>query len=43
MPTDDKASTPILFLVGKGDLVRDFDVAYAEPVAGVTFPRTPTR
>jgi outer membrane lipoprotein carrier protein len=38
MPADDKASTPILFLVGKGDLVRDFTVSYAEPVAGVTFP-----
>jgi outer membrane lipoprotein carrier protein len=38
MPTDDKASTPILFLVGKGDLTRDFNVAYAEPIAGVTFP-----
>jgi outer membrane lipoprotein carrier protein len=38
MPADDKASTPILFLVGKGDLVRDFNVSFAEPVAGVTFP-----
>lgn len=39
MPADDKASTPILFLVGKGDLTRDFNVAYAEPIAGVTFPQ----
>jgi outer membrane lipoprotein carrier protein len=38
MPSDDKASTPILFLVGKGDLTRDFNVGYAEPIAGVTFP-----
>jgi outer membrane lipoprotein carrier protein len=38
MPAGDKASTPILFLVGKGDLTRDFNVAYAEPIAGVTFP-----
>lgn len=38
MPSDDKASTPILFLVGKGDLVRDYTVSFAEPVAGVTFP-----
>jgi outer membrane lipoprotein carrier protein len=38
MPGDDKASTPILFLVGKGDLVRDFTVSYAEPITGVTFP-----
>jgi outer membrane lipoprotein carrier protein len=38
MPTGDKASTPILFLVGKGDLTRDFTVSYAEPIAGMTFP-----
>lgn len=38
MPADDKASTPILFLVGKGDLGRDFNVTYAEPIAGLTFP-----
>jgi len=38
MPADDKASTPILFLVGKGDLTRDFTVGYAEPIAGLTFP-----
>jgi outer membrane lipoprotein carrier protein len=31
MPKEDRASTPILFLVGKGDLVRDFAVRYAEP------------
>jgi outer membrane lipoprotein carrier protein len=31
MPADDRASTPILFLVGKGDLLRDFVVTDAEP------------
>ncbi len=34
MPKGDEASTPILFLVGRGNLVRDFDVAEAPPVAG---------
>jgi outer membrane lipoprotein carrier protein len=29
MPTDNKAATPILFLVGKGNLVSDFAVSYA--------------
>jgi outer membrane lipoprotein carrier protein len=38
MPADDRASTPILFLVGKGDLTRDFNIGFAEPIAGVTFP-----
>jgi outer membrane lipoprotein carrier protein len=30
MPADDQATTAVLFLVGKGNLVRDFDVAYGE-------------
>jgi outer membrane lipoprotein carrier protein len=30
MPSDDKASTPILFLVGKGNLTADFAVSYAD-------------
>jgi outer membrane lipoprotein carrier protein len=30
MPDDDEAATAVLFLAGKGDLVRDFDVAYAD-------------
>jgi outer membrane lipoprotein carrier protein len=34
MPKGDEASTPILFLVGRGNLVRDFDVAEAPPVTG---------
>jgi outer membrane lipoprotein carrier protein len=34
MPGEDKASTPILFLVGKGNLTADFAVSYAD--AGLT-------
>jgi outer membrane lipoprotein carrier protein len=30
MPSDDQATTAILFLVGKGDLARDFTAAFAE-------------
>jgi outer membrane lipoprotein carrier protein len=30
MPSDDKASTPILFLSGKGNLTADFAVSYAD-------------
>lgn len=30
VPSDDAATTAVLFLTGKGNLVRDFDVAYAE-------------
>jgi outer membrane lipoprotein carrier protein len=33
MPSEDKASTPILFLVGKGNLTADFTVTFAEGVA----------
>jgi outer membrane lipoprotein carrier protein len=34
-PGTDEATTAVLFLAGKGNLVRDFDVAYAEtPIAG---------
>lgn len=29
MPADDQATTAVLFLVGKGDLTRDFNVSYA--------------
>ncbi len=35
MPSEDKASTPILFLVGKGNLTTDFTVSYAEGLSGV--------
>jgi outer membrane lipoprotein carrier protein len=34
MPADDKAATPILFLVGKGNLTSDFTVSYADDVSG---------
>lgn len=34
MPADNKAATPILFLVGKGNLIADFSVEYAETVTG---------
>ena len=30
MPADDQATTAVLFLVGKGSLVRDFDVVYGD-------------
>ena len=30
MPSGDEATTPVLFLAGRGDLTRDFTVAYAE-------------
>jgi outer membrane lipoprotein carrier protein len=30
VPDADTATTAVLFLVGKGNLVRDFDVSYAE-------------
>ena len=33
MPQDDEAPTPALFLTGKGDIVRDFNVAF-DKVAG---------
>lgn len=34
VPTDDRASTPALFLAGKGSLVRDFTVSAAPVPAG---------
>jgi outer membrane lipoprotein carrier protein len=37
IPTDDQATTPALFLAGKGDIARDFTAAYADtPQAGTT-------
>jgi outer membrane lipoprotein carrier protein len=46
MPPADQASTPILFLVGKGQLTRDFVVSYADGAAGDVYalklvPRRP--
>src|SRR6188768_4161197 len=34
MPSDDQASSPALFLAGKGDITRDFTPALAERPAG---------
>jgi outer membrane lipoprotein carrier protein len=34
VPTDDSASTPALFLTGKGDLTRDFTASIGEAPAG---------
>jgi outer membrane lipoprotein carrier protein len=37
LPPDDQATTPALFLAGKGDIARDFTAAYADsPVPGTT-------
>jgi len=30
MPADDEATTAVMFLAGKGNLMRDFNVTYAE-------------
>jgi outer membrane lipoprotein carrier protein len=30
VPSDDEATTAVLFLAGKGNLVRDFDIAFAD-------------
>jgi outer membrane lipoprotein carrier protein len=39
MPSDDQATTPALFLAGKGDIGRDFTATYAEtPPAGTKGP-----
>ena len=34
VPTDDRATTPALFLAGKGDITRDFTPSLVEPPAG---------
>src|SRR5712691_1767600 len=31
VPPDDQATTPALFLAGKGDIVRDFTATYVDP------------
>ena len=31
VPADDQATTPALFLAGKGDIVRDFSASYVDP------------
>ena len=45
VPPDNQASTPALFLAGKGDISRDFTAAYVDsPVAGaVALKLTPRR
>jgi len=37
MPSDDEATTAVLFLTGKGNLTRDFDVSYADGAAPDTW------
>jgi outer membrane lipoprotein carrier protein len=34
LPKTDEAASPLLFLVGRGNVTRDFDVTYATAVAG---------
>ncbi|OFW16956.1 MAG: outer membrane lipoprotein carrier protein LolA [Acidobacteria bacterium RIFCSPLOWO2_02_FULL_67_21] len=45
VPADDQATTPALFLAGRGDIARDFTAAYppAAPSGGVTLRLTPRR
>jgi outer membrane lipoprotein carrier protein len=47
MPSGDEAGTPVLFLAGRGDLVRDFTAAWAEvpsaPAGSVALALTPRR
>ncbi|HEX6974627.1 MAG TPA: outer membrane lipoprotein chaperone LolA [Vicinamibacterales bacterium] len=48
VPKDDQATTAVLFLVGKGNLVRDFNVSFAEGGGSDTYalrlePKLPER
>lgn len=45
LPGDDQATTPALFLAGKGDIARDFIAAYADsaPAGTVALKLTPRR
>jgi outer membrane lipoprotein carrier protein len=45
VPPDDQASTPALFLTGKGDISRDFTASYADSTASgtATLKLTPRR
>lgn len=45
LPSDDQATTPVLFLSGKGDIGRDFTAAYAEtsPAGTTALTLTPRR
>ena len=37
MPSDDEATTAVLFLAGKGNLTRDFNVSYADTASADTY------
>ena len=47
MPKDEQAPTPALFLAGKGDITRDFDVAFDKvsdaPAGSIALKLTPKR
>ena len=44
LPPDNQATTPALFLAGKGDIARDFTASYVEGVPGLlTLKLTPRR
>ena len=45
LPSDDQATTPALFLVGRGDIGRDFAASYADssPVGTTALKLTPRR
>ena len=45
LPSDDQATTPALFLAGKGNIARDFTAAYAEtsPAGTTALKLTPRR
>ena len=45
MPRDDQATTPALFLAGKGDIARDFTAVYADtsPAGTTSLKLTPRR
>ncbi|MGH9257519.1 MAG: LolA family protein [Vicinamibacterales bacterium] len=45
LPPDDQATTPALFLAGKGDIARDFTAAYADSAAAgaIALKLTPRR
>ncbi len=48
VPSEDKATTAVLFLAGRGDLTRDFSVTYAEGASPDTYalrlqPKLPER
>ena len=48
VPAEDQAATAVLFLAGKGNLTRDFTVAYGEGAAADAYslkltPRIPER